>query len=152
MLVVLVPALMSAVLYHYYKTYNSDVLEHYYTLREGSLFLIIYAQAIIMCLSVGKPLVGLFLIPLEIVWFVFNYMLYKYGSGLTLSDFKKYFVVSGLISVSYLFLSLEGQVSWLWIVVVVSVASVGLIVYCGYQLVGIYYNRLFAQAKEGHES
>ena len=33
MLIVLVPVLMCAVLYHYYKTYNSDVLEHYYTLR-----------------------------------------------------------------------------------------------------------------------
>jgi hypothetical protein len=64
MLVFLVPVLMAGALYHYYKTYNSDVLEHYYTLREGSLFLAIYGQAIIMCLSVGKPLMGLFLIPL----------------------------------------------------------------------------------------
>lgn len=135
---------MAVVLYHYYQTYNSDVLEHYYTLREASLFLIIYAQAIIMCLSVGKPLVGLFLIPLEIVWFVFNYLLYRYGSGLTLSDFKKYFIVSGVISISYVFLSLEGILNWLCIVIAVSFASVALIVYCGYQLVGIYYHKIFS--------
>ena len=97
-----------------------------------------------MCLSVGKPLVGLFLIPLELVWVVFNYLLYRYGSGLTLSHFKKYFVVSGLISFSYLFLSLSGHLGWLWIVIVVTSACIALIVYCGYQLVGIYYNRLFS--------
>lgn len=106
MLIFVVPIIMAVVLYHYYKTYNSDVLEHYYTLREGSLFLMIYSQAIIMCLSVGKPLVGLFLIPLEIMWFLFNYFLYRYGSGISLTNYKKYFVVSGVISVSYICLSL----------------------------------------------
>jgi hypothetical protein len=33
MVVFLVPLVMTAVIYHYYQTYNSDVLEHFYTLR-----------------------------------------------------------------------------------------------------------------------
>jgi len=49
---------------HFYKTYNSDVLEHYYTLREASHYLLILCQAIIFSLSIGKPLLCLFLIAL----------------------------------------------------------------------------------------
>lgn len=145
MLVFLVPLLMAGVIYHYYKTYNSDVLEHFYTLREASLFFYIYGQAMIMCLAVGKPLVALFLIPLEAVWFCFNFLLYKYGTGLTLSAFKKYFVISGVICVSYFCLSLEEYVNWVALVVVVSVTAMALTVYCGYQLVGIYYYKIFPE-------
>jgi hypothetical protein len=105
-LIFLVPVMMAGALYHYYQTYNSDVLEHYYTLREASLFFYIYGQAIIMCLAVGKPLVGLFLILLELLWFGYNYLLYRYGTSLPLASFQKYFVISGCISISYLFLSL----------------------------------------------
>lgn len=104
-----------------------------------------------MCLAVGKPLVGMFLILLEIFWFIFNYLLYRYGTGLPLTNFKKYFVISGLICLSYLFLSLEEQVNWVGLVVVVSLTAIALIVYCGYQLVGIYYYNIFTNAiKDGH--
>lgn len=63
-IIFLIPLLMGLAIYHFYKTYNSDVLEHFYTLREASLYFYIYGQAVLMCLAVGKPLVGLFLIPL----------------------------------------------------------------------------------------
>ena len=59
-----VPILMAFIIYHFYKSYNSDVLEHYYTLRESSLYLLIYSQALILCLGVGKPVSGFFLILL----------------------------------------------------------------------------------------
>jgi hypothetical protein len=58
-----------------------------------------------MALGVGKPLVGLFLIPLEAVWFVFNFLLYRYGSGTQLSGYKKYWGISGAVSLGYLFLA-----------------------------------------------
>lgn len=114
------------------------------------MFFYIYGQSIIMCLAVGKPLVALFLLPLEAVWFVFNFLLYRYGIGLTLSEFKKYFIISGLISLSYLFLSLEEKINWVGLVVIVSLSTVALIVYSGYQLVGIYYFRIFRNADKGH--
>jgi hypothetical protein len=38
-----------------------------------------------MTLAIGKPLVGLFLIPVECVWLVANYQLYKFGEGISLS-------------------------------------------------------------------
>ena len=142
MLIFLIPILILGALYHFYATYNSDVLEHYATLREASFFLIIYGEAVIMCLAVGKPLVGLFLILLEALWLVFNYMLYRYGIGLPVSNFKKYFVMSGFICVSYIFLSLAGKISYIGIIVVVSVTCIVLLVYCAYQLVGIYYYNL----------
>ena len=96
-----------------------------------------------MCLAVGKPFLGLFLILFEVVWFLFNYLLYRYSIGLPLMNFKKYFIISGLICISYLFLSLVGTVNWVAIVVVVSLTMIVLIVYCTYQLVGIYYYNVF---------
>jgi len=59
-----------------------------------------------MCLGVGKPLIGLFLIPLEIVWFIYNFQLYKYGDNIQLSNYKKYFGILGAICFAYVFLSL----------------------------------------------
>ena len=32
-LIIVIPLLCIAICFHFYKTYNSDVLEHYYTLR-----------------------------------------------------------------------------------------------------------------------
>lgn len=81
LIVFLIPAIMAAVIYHFYKTYNSDVLEHYYTLREASYFLLVYLQSLVMAIGVGKPLVGLVLIAFEIIWFVYNFSLYRYGNG-----------------------------------------------------------------------
>lgn len=59
---VLIIILCLVVVFHYYKTYNSDVLEHYYTLREGCHFLLIICQAFIFAFAVGKPLICLTLI------------------------------------------------------------------------------------------
>ena len=63
-LTIIVPLFMAGTTFHFYLTYNSDVLEHYYTLREASHFILAYAQAVVMAMGVGKPLVGLFLIGL----------------------------------------------------------------------------------------
>ena len=98
-----------------------------------------------MCLAVGKPLVGFFLIVIEGLWFAFNYLLYRYGTGLPLSNFSKYIIISSVISVAYLCLSLEQYLHWIAIVTVVSFAAIILIVYCGYQLVGIYYFNIFEE-------
>lgn len=104
-LAIIVPVIMAAVIFHFYRTYNSDVLEHYYTLREASHYLLAYAQALVMAVGVGKPLVGLFLIGLEGLWFLFNFVLYRYGTGGQLSGYKKYWGISGGISVGYLLLA-----------------------------------------------
>ena len=96
-----------------------------------------------MCLAIGKPLVGLFLILFEVLWFSFNYFLYKYGIGLSIFNYKKYFIISGIICLSYILLSLAGRINWVAIVTIVSVTDIALIVYCGYQLVGIYYENIF---------
>ena len=79
-MVILIPALMLAFVINYYFTYYGDVLEHYYSLREASHFLLLYLQSIVLVFSIGKPLVGLALIPLEISWLLFNYALYYYGN------------------------------------------------------------------------
>lgn len=68
-----------AICLHFYKTYNSDVLEHYYTLREAAHYLIVLAQVFLFVMAAGKVLICLFLIALEVAWFVFNYWLYRYG-------------------------------------------------------------------------
>lgn len=148
MLIFLVPLIMIGICYHYYQTYNSDVLEHYYTLREACLFFYIYGQAVIMCLAVGKPLVGFFLILLEILWFGFNFLLYKYAVGISLKGFSKYFVISAVICLAYLCLSLEQYLHWIAVVTVVSFTAIVLIIYCGYQLVGIYYFNIFKGEKD----
>lgn len=140
---------MAAIIYHFYKTYNSDVLEHYYTLREASYFLLLYLQSLVMALGVGKPLIGLALIAFEIIWFIYNYSLYRYGNGTQISGYKKYFGISGVICLSYILLSLEDMVSWVAIVVIVSLSMAVLLTYCIYQIIGIYYNNLF-NPKEMH--
>jgi hypothetical protein len=147
-----VPILMAAAVYHFYATYNSDVLEHYYTLREAGLYLLIYAQSLVMCLAVGKPLLGLFLIALEGVWFVFNYQLYRYGEGVQLVGYRKYFGISGFICLAYLFLSLQHYVSWIVLVLSVSLAAIVLVTYCGYQLVGIYYYNIFSAQEDKEDA
>jgi hypothetical protein len=55
---------MGLIFYHFYATYNSDVLEHYYTLREGAQYVQIYVQALILSMSIDRPLIALCLIPL----------------------------------------------------------------------------------------
>jgi hypothetical protein len=149
-LVLLVPVLMAGSIVHFYRTYNSDVLEHYYTLREAAHFVLAYAQALVMALGVGKPAIGLFLIGLEWVWFAFNFLLYRYGSGTQLSGYKKYWGLSGAVSIGYLLLSVEWGVGWVAMVVVVSLAMVVLLVYCGYQIVGIFYYNIFTAKKDSH--
>lgn len=85
----------------------------------------------------------LFLIPAEAVWVGFNYMLYRYGEGDSVKDHLKLVISSALIMVSYLLLSLTGRLSWIAIVVIVSLVVVVLIVYSSYQVVGLYYRHLF---------
>lgn len=150
--VFLVPVLMAATIFHFYRTYNSDVLEHYYTLREASHFMLTYAQAFVMALGVGKPLIGLFLIVLEWGWFAFNFMLYRYGSGTKLSGYKKYWAISAAISLGLLFLSVEWGIGWVAMVVLVSLSMIVLLVYCTYQIVGIYYYNIFTKEKGEHQN
>ena len=76
---ILVILLCAGIVFHFYKTYNSDVLEHYYTLREACHLLLIICQAFIFAFAIGKPLICLSLIVLEVIWLIFNYMLYRYG-------------------------------------------------------------------------
>lgn len=77
--IILLPIVMLGIIYHFYKTYNSDVLEHYYTVREGFHYLLIFSQSMIFTFAIGKPLICLFLIMLELGWLGFNYILYRYG-------------------------------------------------------------------------
>jgi hypothetical protein len=103
-----------------------------------------------MALGVGKPLVGLFLIALEWLWFLFNFLLYRHGSGLQLSGYRKYWGISGAVSLGYLFLSVEWGVGWVAMVVIVSISMIVLLVYCTYQIVGIYYYNIFPKDAERH--
>ena len=119
------------------------MLEHYYTIREAGHYALIIIQSFIFAFSIGKPLVCLFLIPAEAVWVGFNYMLYRYGEGDSVKDHLKLVISSALIMVSYLLLSLTGRLSWIAIVVIVSLVVVVLIVYSSYQVVGLYYRHLF---------
>ena len=140
---VFIPCAALSITYHFYKTYNSDVLEHYYTLREAAHYALIFTQAFIFCFSIGKPLVCLFLIPLEILWLLFNVGLYRYGEGNGVKDQVKLMISAACISIAYLFLSLTEQVPWVAVVAIVSVVVIVLIVYSSYQIVGLYYFRLF---------
>jgi len=86
---------------------------------------------------------GLFLIILETTWLVFNYQLSRYGTDIGLSDYKKYFVISGSICLAYLLLSLQQYINWIAIVAIISITVIILLIYCSYQLVGIYYYNIF---------
>ncbi len=97
---------MAVFSFHFYMTYNSDVLEHYYTLREAAQYLQLFLQAPLLSLAVGQPLVALTLIPLELIWLSFNYILYRYGSGYTLRAFIKFCVCTVAIISGLLFLCL----------------------------------------------
>lgn len=130
---------MILIIFHFYKTYNSDVLEHYYTLREAFHYLLIVSQSFIFAFSIGKPLNCLFLILLEIIWFIANYMLYKYGESDSLKDHIKFLISTISIIIAYLFLSLAEQINWIVITVFVSIIVVVLIIYSSYQIVGLYY-------------
>lgn len=63
-MVIVIPAVMLGFVIHYYFTYYGDVLEHYYSLREASHFLLIFLQSLVLVFTIGKPLIGLALIPL----------------------------------------------------------------------------------------
>ena len=143
MFVILVPLFSAAFTYHFYKTYNSDVLEHYYTLREAAHYGLIFLQAFIFAFAVGKPLICLFLIPLEILWMGFNIMLYRYGEGDSIKSHLKLIISSACISLAYLFLSLGANMNWIPIVVISSLGVVVLIIYSIYQIVGLYYHQMF---------
>lgn len=143
MFTIVIPLACVGTVYHFYKTYNSDVLEHYYTLREAAHYGLIVMQCFIFAFSIGKPLICLFLIPLELLWLGFNFMLYKYGEGDAVKDHLKLIISTVCIIISYLFLSLNANVNWIAIVVIVSIVVVVLIVYSSYQIVGLYYNQMF---------
>ncbi len=55
---------MGLIFYHFYATYNSDVLEHYYTLREGAQYLQIYFQSLILAMAIDRPPIAFCLIVL----------------------------------------------------------------------------------------
>ena len=64
MFVILVPMIMLGIGYHFYKTYNSDILEHYYTLRECAHYWMIISQAFIFTFGINKALISLYLLGL----------------------------------------------------------------------------------------
>jgi hypothetical protein len=103
-----------------------------------------------MALAVGKPFLGLALIPFEITWFLFNFYLSKYGDAINISDYKKYIIISFSISLAYLFLSLQTEINWIVIVVLVSITIILLLIYCTYQIIGIYYYNIFKEEAEEH--
>lgn len=140
---IIVILLCVGIVFHYYKTYNSDVLEHYYTLREGCQLLMIICQGFIFSFGVGKPLLCLSLILLEAVWLIFNHMLYRFGEGDRLKDHAKFIITSSCIVIAYLFMSLSAQVPWIAITVIVSIVVAVLIFYSSYQIVGLYYGLIF---------
>lgn len=80
---------------------------------------------------------------LELVWFAFNYSLYRYGEGDRIKMHVKFVVSTICIMVAYLFLSLSGSINWIIITVIVSIVVVVLIVYSIYQIIGLYYHLLF---------
>ncbi len=72
-------------------------------------------------------------------------MLYKYGEGDKIKHHVKFLVATTCIIISYIMLSLAGNINWIAIVVVVSMVVVVLIVYSTYQIVGLYYSMLFKE-------
>lgn len=103
----------------------------------------------IFTFAIGKPLICLTLIPLEVIWFVFNYMLYRYGEGDKIKDHIKFEVSVVCICLAYLFLSIESYVHWIAVVVIVGIVVVVLIIYSSYQIVGLYYGLIFKQDTKG---
>jgi hypothetical protein len=74
-LLILIPILIGVFYLHNHMTYFSDQLEHLYSLRETSQLLLIYFQGIILGISVDRYYT-VTVIMLEIIWFLFNIMLY----------------------------------------------------------------------------
>lgn len=105
--------------------------------------MLILCQAFIFSFAIGKPLICLLLIALELVWFVFNYLLYRYGEGDRMKMHVKFVVSTVSIIIAYLFLSLSGSINWIAITVIVSIVVVVLIVYSIYQIIGLYYHLIF---------
>ena len=91
----------------------------------------------------GKPLLCLSLIPIEIAWSGINFLLYRYGEGDQIKHHVKFVVSTLCVIIAYLMLSLAGSVNWIVVVVVVSVVVLVLIIYSVYQIVGLYYQLFF---------
>jgi hypothetical protein len=113
--------------------------------------LLIICQSFIFCFAIGKPLICFSLIVLEIIWFLFNYMLYRYGMEDSVKKHAKFIVAIVCISVAYFLLSLSAQINWVVIVIVVSLVVVVLIVYSIYQIVGLYYTLIFKDENKCYE-
>lgn len=121
-------------LVHYYLTYVQDFDENLYTFREGVQLFQIYFQGVILGLSVEKY-TTLFLILIEGGWLAFNILLDLTREG----DYKfRLYLMSGLIMLGYIFLSFGNKIN-VGSIVVVTLIVITLIVYCSYQIIGIYY-------------
>ena len=131
---VTIPLLIVGIFVHYYLTYLQNKDEHLYTLRETSQLLQIYFQGVILGLSVSKY-TTLFLLGLEAVWILFNLFLDPKRDPMYRI---RLYVVGGVVGVGYIFLSLSKSLN-VGSVVVVTLVVVSLLVYCTYQVVGLYY-------------
>jgi len=98
-----------------------------------------------LAFSIGKPLVSLFLIPLQLVWMAYGYILYKYAEGYTISDYLKFIVCSTSICFGYLALALNAYLNWIFVLIVLIVVVIILIVYSFYQVLGLYYYQIFGK-------
>jgi hypothetical protein len=70
-------------------------------------------------------------------------MLYKYGEGDGIGKHVKFIISTVCVVIAYLFLSLAGQINWIFVVVIVSIVVIVLIVYSSYQVIGLYYGLFF---------
>lgn len=96
-----------------------------------------------MALSIERPLIALILIPFELLWLVFNYILYRYGEGYHFLDCTKFMISSGLIILGILSLSLIENIRWEIIMALIIISFIVNIIYATYQVVGLYYYYLF---------
>jgi hypothetical protein len=100
-------------------------------------------QSLILALAIDRPLIALCLIPLELLWLGYNYMLYRYGEGYHIADCMKFIVTSAFICLGLLMLSLVEHITWEVIIVFLIAAFAVNIVYGAYQAIGLYYYYIF---------
>jgi len=124
---------------HNHFTYVSDQLEHLYSLRECSQLMLSYFQAIVLAVSIDKYYTVL-LIALELLWFGWNIILYppEYWT-----NNLRHYISEAAIVLAYIFL-IVGHLTEVATIIVVTLVMVLLIIYCSYQVIGLYYWNIMA--------
>lgn len=138
-MLVLIPLMIAGSYIHNHFTYFSDELEHLYSLRECSQLALNYFQAIVLAVSIDKYYT-VCIFAFEILWFGWNILLWSPDHW---TDNLKHYVTEAAIVVGYIFLII-GKLTDIATIIIVTLVMVLLIVYCSYQVIGLYYWNVMA--------